>query len=1286
MPAPNTNDNQTRQLLAFNIPNVVIFGVLLWGAFTTPAPLKSSRPSSPEAPNKLDQQETRVSARLWQDPLSAIHRVVAQNTGGTQNILETSLDRIVASDGLVENDGKKKDPPGGDQLILLVLLDGSPFPEAYEARLRTRYAITTALLEDDYQAPNESTLTVVKVGLPVAPNSLTNTGATPKPTTSPTRPVYLAYQEFEPSSPDVTRTYASSDLQDESKKRFDYVHVFYVDQTALTSGPHVYNAITKLLDALIVPPAADDSGKTRPARIHPCVIGPTDSNVFLDLLKDIGHTASPASDGVPSTGNIPLKVPVIHHYATLRFYAPAPTIPDQVVQKILCDEFSVADLTPIMKWHSDDTIDGPDTTEMNKTVANENNCRISIPTEHLAIYRGYGDDLALIDALLDELKLRGIDGTSTDNSIALVTELDGLYGQTMRQEVLRESRIHALRAILTHPDGWCDNRDEQTRIKAHLIQMAEASAESYEDDCTKIADDQRTKLDQVWDYLKTPQEGVSDTPYSLGKAFTDYLSDVYPPDIEPTDPKYRLAKGHLFERIFTLHAQKLYMLAPGEDSQEKALQLLVQCPTITRPLIHLRTFSYLRGLDGQAASSDAPTSQSSTEDKNGKDSSNDDKSRSTNNDDLPQGESQTDYLRRLASRLTAEESESLASGRRPLIHFRAIGVTGSDVYDKLLVIRALRRDFPSAVFFTTDLDASYFDPTEIKYTAGLITASRYFLRQDHNSFFGVIGDPFTTDAHPLTVSPFRDSYQSATFISCLHALSYRPINLVLPPQFILPQVRIYQLDSDNFIPLISSKPHLGTRVQDNFSPEPGTKSDPNSKLSQLPSIWYLQYLVLFLTGALLGFGLFFGTDWLRQIHENSGAYIAFLLVMGICVTLCFYIRHLSAQPDEEPFVLWGSMSTWPTTIIRGIAIILALIFIWNSYRLFKVSRKPRRIELMHLIRRMISSGVTFDYSPKAQSARSIQSEPPDYPEHREHSNRLYRLPDKPFYAGLVQYEALKLPYRRFLRTFLLCLLFGLFAWAAIKVWDSPWIPTRGSISRGIYETALFFSIVVPLYLVFYIIDAIALCQSLVIWLTNRISDCGRKIREMPGFEIGKKSITADCADRKEIVQAAGDVIYLIGDRTRIVQQIIYYPFICLLLLLFSRDANFSRYDWPVSLFLIIPIPYLILGLIVTALQIDAKKARKQVLLVIDNEMGQCKNFLTHNVSDVAQSQALAGTVSEPVQHYSDFLAQKRDDLISLKTGAYELIYNSPLFQSVLIPLGGIGGIQFVAFVRQFFGS
>src|SRR5262249_49073838 len=63
-----------------------------------------------------------------------------------------------------------------------------------------------------------------------------------------------------------------------------------------------------------------------------------------------------------------------------------------------------------------------------------------------------------------------------------------------------------------------------------------------------------------------------------------------------------------------------------------------------------------------------------------------------------EGQSQYDYLRRLAAELKVRDAEFL---RKDKSHIAAIGVLGSDVYDKLLILQALRPEFPNANFFTT---------------------------------------------------------------------------------------------------------------------------------------------------------------------------------------------------------------------------------------------------------------------------------------------------------------------------------------------------------------------------------------------------------------------------------------------------------------------------------------------------------------------------------------------------------------------------------------------------------
>ena len=116
----------------------------------------------------------------------------------------------------------------------------------------------------------------------------------------------------------------------------------------------------------------------------------------------------------------------------------------------------------------------------------------------------------------------------------------------------------------------------------------------------------------------------------------------------------------------------------------------------------VRTFTYLRGLDGMLPGIDKSGSKAPPKD----DSSKSKDLRAQLEDTPPEhaeGRSQFDYLRRLADeidRLDRDEKFFAKNG------VKAIGIVGSDVYDKLLILQALRSRFKDKIFFTTDLDAA----------------------------------------------------------------------------------------------------------------------------------------------------------------------------------------------------------------------------------------------------------------------------------------------------------------------------------------------------------------------------------------------------------------------------------------------------------------------------------------------------------------------------------------------------------------------------------------------------
>src|SRR5262245_37612130 len=200
----------------------------------------------------------------------------------------------------------------------------------------------------------------------------------------------------------------------------------------------------------------------------------------------------------------------------------------------------------------------------------------------------------------------------------------------------------------------------------------------------------------------------------------------------------------------------------------------------------LHPFKYLRGLDGQMPDAGGSGSGANGKDpaiKPDKDSKNSAKSTpDLSTKDRAEGQSQFDYLQRLGDRIQQRDAELRRKGEQGI---EAVGVLGSDLYDKLLVLQSLRPLLPDAWFFTTDLDALLLNPGAQTRTRNLLVASS----------FGLQLRPDIQNGIP----PFRSSYQTAEFLATRIAIrddgppeNSRPAPPITPLVFEIGTTREFQ--------------------------------------------------------------------------------------------------------------------------------------------------------------------------------------------------------------------------------------------------------------------------------------------------------------------------------------------------------------------------------------------------------------------------------------------------------------------------------------------------------------
>lgn len=175
----------------------------------------------------------------------------------------------------------------------------------------------------------------------------------------------------------------------------------------------------------------------------------------------------------------------------------------------------------------------------------------------------------------------------------------------------------------------------------------------------------------------------------------------------------------------------------------ETLQGGLKCPD-EEGEIDLQSYSYLRGLDG------VTIGDSTSQTRRSGDSNRGDAKAPI---EWPEGRPQSDYVRRLVQEILKDNAD------RPV---HAVGMIGSDVHDKLVLVQALRDAFPDRVLFTTDMDARLLHPSVMRYMRNVIVASSLPLAWNEEAESSAA----LRSRQPANrIGPFRDTYQTATFLA-----------------------------------------------------------------------------------------------------------------------------------------------------------------------------------------------------------------------------------------------------------------------------------------------------------------------------------------------------------------------------------------------------------------------------------------------------------------------------------------------------------------------------------------
>ena len=677
-------------------------------------------------------------------------------------------------------------------------------------------------------------------------------------------------------------------------------------------------------------------------------------------------------------------------------------------------------------------------------------------------------------------------------------------------------------------------------------------------------------------------------------------------------------------------------------------------------LRYVHRFTYLRGLDGQLASVGSDTAAAKPVTKSGGAGS--DRGGSDKLIERPEGEGQLDYLRRLSIELTRLDDDLRRRGDGAV---KTVGVLGSDVYDKLLILQALRPQLQNVIFFTTDLDARLLHPQEQDWARNLIVASNFGLQLNARLQDEIL--------------PFRDGYQTSVYLSTQVALHNALAGCAgaggvdcigqdrLDRWLGTPRVfEVGRLGAFDF----SARDAAGCERGRDVAGCEGIHPAGSPRYPPVSDVVFRDAVLLAVLGVLL-FALArgFGTQVRRWMRARAWLPLALAAVTltGI-VLFAFFGRsiwlavadRLTEHGNGEPISLTQGVSIWPSEAIRVLSIGLSLGFLYWAWRLLdrnlheiaaELRFEPTQVKMERQVRAEYRKWSWWQRLVRCFSFRLVEyaGGPPIPAAGLDWSAQVFW--QKYLYQG--RFLA------RCLRVSAATGIYLVVGTAVVLYFGAPNTPFRGDLSRSWNQVILPISVCLMLFVIFFVVDATVFCHQIVKALQDDVV-CETEQRTS-WHRSGKveslwaASTLAWYHEKFGITGRHLDAWILmdfITRRTDVVAKLIYFPFIVISLMVLSRSPFFDNWTMPLGLIVVLGSSVLIVSGCAILLRRSAEEARQKVLKMLSDDLIRLK-----------------GDEGRTGQQIEAMIAQVR----ALHEGAFAPFSQQPFFRALLLPLSTFGG-------------
>jgi hypothetical protein len=620
-------------------------------------------------------------------------------------------------------------------------------------------------------------------------------------------------------------------------------------------------------------------------------------------------------------------------------------------------------------------------------------------------------------------------------------------------------------------------------------------------------------------------------------------------------------------------------------------------------------YHYLRGIDGRLPGDIGKDNQREQEQKA-------QLGQTTVAIEATEGLNQSDYLRRLAREM---KEDNARWQRQDGSGIRAIGLLGSDIYDKLMILRALRPQFPDAIFFTNNYDAHFERRDDWDATHNLVIAS---------PFGSTVPDIYIEQRH---IPPFRDNNQTSTYLGTLVATGRMTEQ---EAEYLSWQPRIFEISRRAAYDL--SPPWYRWRPG-----EPKMVFESVYAKNQNPKAWFRDWLapsviwqLIIIALAVLAIAAWISVSIARRTLPGGGTTVERLkraLVSTVFWLVCggpliIFVVALVAQcwAPEEPLAFFSGISIWPTEMMRLIAFMLAIFFMFKAS--FDLRANAKRIEadfafasLLLTPFRLRDLGIGFEHWQMKESPRTARFSA-----------------EEAWHAYLCRNKF----WPRFIRIGILFVLYSIFAFTILHLFPQPPPPARGHLAFEIDKIVFYLAGIGLLLLSFYVVDAIQLNSNFIRMFGREVTKWGR--------EVVDRSHRHPPLTEKEL--SAYHEIFFVAQRTQVVAPLIWYPLVVLTLMIVARLSFFDNWTWPPGLVLI----YFITGAWALGSAILLRRAAEQLRETALN--------------DLRRFRLLGQEIEAKRQTFDELMAEIRD----LKTGAFAPLTDQPFIRAALFPGAALG--------------